>query len=393
MLRKLPAKSNLSLRNIAIAIAMGLVVLGAGTVFVLSRKASQSVSTEKSASLLASTTQQTKVLALGRLEPEGKILKIAGLMGAKIRNLEVEEGEIAKHRQILAYLDTYPEMLARRNLAASQVKELQNRLRSDTALSEVEIRLAQSQMRQVDAPKSQELQSQEAAIRQSQAALQQAIVIRDRNDRLYREGAVSQEDLEIKQLLVVQLQEKLIQDKTKLNQLLAVRGADRQTAKKTIERSQASLLQVNSRSGLDSAIQNLKLADAQLEQTIIRAPRAGQVLKIFAHAGEAITDRGILELGNTQRMNAIAEVYETDIHRVKVGQRATITSAALPAPITGTVTLIGQTVFKNNIVGDDPSARADARVVEVKVRLDQSQRILGLSNLQVDVQIDLNSSQ
>jgi HlyD family secretion protein len=391
MLRKLPAQSNLSLRNITLA--AGLSVLGIGTVFALSRKALQSVSTESPASLRASSPQQTKVLALGRLEPEGKILKIAGLMGAKIQTLKMEEGEIAKSGQILAYLDTYPEMLARRNLAASQVKELQNRLKSETALNEVEVSLAQSQMRQVDAPKSQELQSQESSIRQSQAALQQAIVIRDRYDRLHREGAVSQEDLELKKLLVVQIQEKLNQDKIKLNQLLAVRGADTQTAKKTIERSQANLLQVNSRSRLDSAIQNLKLADAQLEQTIIRAPRTGQILKIIAHPGEAITDRGILELGNTQRMNAVAEVYETDIRRVKVGQRATIASAALPESITGTVAQIGQTVFKNNIVGDDPSARSDARVVEVKVRLDQSQRIFGLSNLQVDVQIDLNSSQ
>jgi len=45
--------------------------------------------------------------------------------------------------------------------------------------------------------------------------------------------------------------------------------------------------------------------------------------------------------------------------------------------------------FKNNVLDDDPAANADSRVVEVKVRLDNSQMVEALTNLQVDVRINV----
>ena len=38
-------------------------------------------------------------------------------------------------------------------------------------------------------------------------------------------------------------------------------------------------------------------------------------------------NKGILELGQTQQMYVVAEVYETDIKKVRLGQKAIITSA------------------------------------------------------------------
>ena len=49
-------------------------------------------------------------------------------------------------------------------------------------------------------------------------------------------------------------------------------------------------------------------------------------------------------------------------------------------------------IFKNNVLDDDPAANADARVVEVKIRLQDSQLVEALTNLQVDVRIDVKSS-
>ncbi|WP_160166308.1 hypothetical protein [Calothrix sp. PCC 7507] len=43
-------------------------------------------------------------------------------------------------------------------------------------------------------------------------------------------------------------------------------------------------------------------------------------------------------------------------------------------------------------MGDDPTANSDVRVVEVKIQLKQSQLVAFLSQLQVDVQIDLSST-
>jgi HlyD family secretion protein len=46
------------------------------------------------------------------------------------------------------------------------------------------------------------------------------------------------------------------------------------------------------------------------------------LIEIHTYPGERVGADGILELGRTDEMVAIAEVYETDIGRVRKGQRA-----------------------------------------------------------------------
>jgi len=84
-------------------------------------------------------------------------------------------------------------------------------------------------------------------------------------------------------------------------------------------------------------------------------------------------------------MYVIAEVYETDIGRVSVGQRAKALSPALEQPLTGTVERIGLKVGRMEALATDPISRADARIVEVEIRLDDSSRASDLTNLQVEV--------
>jgi ABC exporter DevB family membrane fusion protein len=106
-----------------------------------------------------------------------------------------------------------------------------------------------------------------------------------------------------------------------------------------------------------------------------------------------IGSKGIVELGQTQQMYVNAEVYETDIYRIKLGQKATITSQSLPGQLEGTVEEIGLAIGKKDVLGTDPVADINARVVEVKVRLkpDSSQKVAKLTNLQVKVFIDTST--
>jgi len=128
-------------------------------------------------------------------------------------------------------------------------------------------------------------------------------------------------------------------------------------------------------------------ARAELDLSLVRAPIAGQVLAIHARAGERPGSEGIVELGRTGEMYAVAEVYETDISRVREGQRATITSPALPEPLTGRVEKVGLQVGKMDVLDADPVAKTDARVVEVKIRLDGSPDFPLFTYLQVKVEI------
>ena len=88
-------------------------------------------------------------------------------------------------------------------------------------------------------------------------------------------------------------------------------------------------------------------------------------------------------------MYAIAEVYETDICMVKIGQEAMVQSPALKKAIPGIVENIGLLVFKNKIVNIDPYSDVNVRVVEVQIRLLESKLLESLTNHQVHVKIKL----
>ncbi len=81
----------------------------------------------------------------------------------------------------------------------------------------------------------------------------------------------------------------------------------------------------------------------------------------------------------------VAEVYESDLPRVKPGQPVRITSPALAQPLQARVGQIGAIVLRQKVINTDPSANNDNRVVEVRAPLTPGSnvRARGLTNLQV----------
>ncbi len=137
----------------------------------------------------------------------------------------------------------------------------------------------------------------------------------------------------------------------------------------------------------------LVAARARLALQEVRAPIAGQVLEIHARAGERIGDAGVLALGETARMMAVAEVYETDVAGLTSGGRARITSPALPVPIEGEIERVGLWIGRQDVLDTDPVAKIDSRVVEVRIRLapespELAALVSRLTHLQVEVEIE-----
>ena len=143
------------------------------------------------------------------------------------------------------------------------------------------------------------------------------------------------------------------------------------------------------RTALDIAKADLAAARAQLELAVVRAPMRAQVLEIHAYPGERVGAEGIMELGRTDRMYAVAEVYETDISQIKAGQKARVTTSAMTAPLVGTVERISLKVGRLDAVGADPIAKTDARVVEVFILLEDSEAVARFTNMQVKVEIQI----
>ncbi len=140
-------------------------------------------------------------------------------------------------------------------------------------------------------------------------------------------------------------------------------------------------------SRISAAAARVTRFETELERSFVRAPFAGRVIDVRRRPGEIVGVEGILELARVDQMQAIAEVFEADVRRVRVGQRALVRSPALPQDLAGTVTRIRPKVQKLDQIGDDPVARKDGRIVEVEIKLDDGRLAANLTNLQVEVEI------
>lgn len=342
---------------------------------------------------------RTLVSALGRLEPKGGVLDVGIPLGSIVETVLVQAGDQVTEGEVLAYLNGYRERLANRDLISSQVQEAERQLSTSLAFEQSQVEAAQVNLAMTDGPQTEAIQAQEALIRRLEVQRDQAQTDFRRDEQLYQAGAIAEQDLDRSQSQVNQLQQELNQARATLGQLQATRRQVIDNAQADVQVAQANLNQVLGRNQLESIRRNLALAEAQLEQMVIRAPQNGQVLRILTATGESAIDNGfgggsLLQLGNTAEMYAVAEVYEADVSLLRVGQRATVISRnqAFPDEIRGTVEVIGQQIFKNNILNDDPAALNDARVVEVKIRLDPISSATLLTNLQVDIQIDVGAT-
>ncbi len=329
------------------------------------------------------------VTALGRVEPKGEVITISGTNGSRISELLVREGQQVKQGEILAYLEDHDEKLAERNLAASQLAETQMRYDSATKYSEAQIQEAKTRIEQIKTPQSFEVDAQKATVKQLSAELETAKKDYDRNQFLVDEGAISEEILDEKSVAYFSKKAELENAQAQLAQFTETRSTDLQNAEAQLMSAQAQLGQTQSEIDVQSAQSNLELTEARLERTIIRAPRPGKVLDIAAYSGESIDENGILQLGNIEQMYVVAEIYESDIGKVKLGQQAVISDSSLPRNIKGTVERISSQIGKNDVLDNDPAADVDSRVIEVRIRLNEasSSLVADLINLQVDVEI------
>tara|TARA_B100000214_G_scaffold292318_1_gene222036 strand:- start:554 stop:1405 length:852 start_codon:yes stop_codon:yes gene_type:complete len=111
-----------------------------------------------------------------------------------------------------------------------------------------------------------------------------------------------------------------------------------------------------------------------LEQTQLKSPIDGIVLQILAREGERPDSSGVLNVGSNQLMEALIEVYESDIERVQMGQAVELISenGGFNGSLKGQVILISPQVRQRRVLSTDPTGDADSRVIEVRVKLDNS---------------------
>jgi HlyD family secretion protein len=375
----------------AVAVALGLAVLGLSQV--LNRPTAKQANPAPVASLPSASG--AKITALGRIEPAGEVVKVGGPSGERIGRLLVKEGQTVTRGQPIAYLESYDEQLANRNVSQSQLNDALAQFNSEQQYGAAQIAEAKTRRSQANTPKLKELAAQTATIARIQSELDIAKTDLQRFQRLQVSGAVSKQDLDDKKLIYQTKTGQLKEAEAQLARIQQERDTSMMNADAQMQSAQANQVRSQAQTKIDTARSNLNLAQAKLDRTIIRAPQSGQILKVLKKQGEALEPstggtsggQGIVELGNTSQMYVVAEVYETDVSRARVGQSAVISSSAFPGEIKGIVERVGLKIGKNDVTNTDPAANTDTRVVEVKIRLLNSRPVANLTNLQVQVVI------
>jgi HlyD family secretion protein len=337
--------------------------------------------------------QRNMVAALGRIEPSSEIVNLgAGSSPDRLDSLMVERGDLVKKSQVLGYLAGYAEQIAQRDVFKSQLEEARLRLSTQLDLDRARVEAAEVHQRQVLEVEPQGIAAQEATIASLEAKSANDKSVLDAQQQLMARGTGTRRQTEDQNSLVLQDEASLNAARAHLSELRLQFEIHKIEAAVQIRVARATLDHMQSEVPLASIERQIALAEARARRLTVIAPIDGRILNILVKPGEEITTGPILAMGDTERMRAVAEVYETDIARVRVGQVARISSRALANPVRGKVVRIGSMIFKNDILNIDPAARADARVVEVWIDLDEPAATAQLTNLTVDVRIDTSEA-
>lgn len=370
------------------------------------------------------------ISALGRLEPEGEVVKVSTSgNNAKVQELLVNEGDKIEKGQIIAILDTQKRLQANVEKAKQQIKVAQANLaqvkagakQGEINAQQAEInKLRMQRLRDIDTQKAEiaRLEAQKdrdkevnlATVERLKADLDNTKKECDRYTELFKEGGISESTKDSKCLAYKTSEERVKEAQATLKRIEETTTEQIKSANSTLNRiKETGREQINSamatlnkisevrpedikiaQSEVENAIAALKQAEADLDLVYIKAPFSGQVLKIYTKPGEIVNANGIIELGKTGQMYAIAEVYESDIGKVTPGKTAIITSKGFKWKLKGVVNSTGLKVAKKDVLNTDPAADVDARIVEVKIKINpqDSEKVRALTYLKVEIRIN-----
>ena len=96
--------------------------------------------------------------------------------------------------------------------------------------------------------------------------------------------------------------------------------------------------------------------EVDLFDSKLRSPINGVILKVYTREGERPGAEGVLQVGSVHRMEALIEVYESDISRVFLGQNVSLTSenGGFSGSLKGRVNQISPRVSQRVVLATDP---------------------------------------
>jgi HlyD family secretion protein len=337
-----------------------------------------------------------RVVAQGRIVPAGGIFNVIAPPGQLIEQVLVKESDpVVADETRLAVLAGETALGLQTELVDAQSQDAMRELDQKILAAENGLLTAKSAVETALLQQSQAEQAIDLSVAEKQISAAYAKISRlqslagDPDTMLY----VSQSALSDQQLKIDQFRSDL--DAAKRKQTAAIEAARlavevSEKSKDAARKSLQSLLGLRKENKSVEITQ--KIADDRLQKARITAPVDGTVLKVFVKNGEAISNTPLMQIGNLNEMECVAEVVDRLVGGVEIGQSVSLTSPALSREIRGTVSNIGRFVGKGTMLAPSPLALVDRKTVDVRIKINAEDVELAskLVNLQVDVEIDTN---
>lgn len=301
------------------------------------------------------------IAAPGRVEPVSEEVRVGAELSGKLRAVSVAEGDRVQAGQVIAVLEN-DDYRARVSLAEAQL-----------ALKESELR------RVVNGARQQERREALAAIQEAEAVMENARVEQHRRQTGFAQGVFAKEEADRaeREFGVAKARYAAAVERHALIDDEA-REEDRSRAEADVQLARARLAE----------------ARALLEKTVVRAPLRGMVLRQHLKQGETFSDQRdipIFTLGDDSVLRVRMDVDETDVSRVRTGQRAYVTADAFGGEkFWGRVVRVGELLGRKNILTDRPAERVDTKVLETLIELEDGRKLR--PGLRVDAYIILHDA-
>jgi HlyD family secretion protein len=321
--------------------------------------------TSKAAGLRETTVRigdlDDHIAARGRVEGISEEIKVTSKLAGRLKEVSVEEGNHLKRGEVIAILEN-DDLLAAVHAAEAQLKDAEARLE-----------------KVLNGARPQERDEARATMEEARAGEENTRSQYDRWSTLYKQGGyVSKERVE----------------EIESNWKMAKGRLDAATERYRLITAPPRHEDVDmARAQAANARAELEASRVNYDNSFIRAPIAGVVLKKYLKPGESIIafDRSsapVISMTDDSILRVRAEVDETDVNKIRLGQRAAITADAYGSRIfQGAVVRIGNSIGKKNIRTDDPTEKVDTEVLETLVQLDPNERMQ--VGLRVDVRIQI----
>jgi HlyD family secretion protein len=284
----------------------------------------------------------------GRVEPVSEDIKIGSELSGKLRSVNVEEGDSIRKGQVLAVLEN-------------------DDYRAQVRSAEAEVGGKEATLRKVlNGARLQERSEAWSSVRAAQAVEENASSDMERRQKLYAAGVISREELDryVREYNVAKAQ---YQESVERHSLVDDRAREEDVAF-----AQADLQLARAR---------LADARAKYEKTLIRSPIDGTVLRKHHRNGESVSNSStvpdpIVTIGDKNVLRVRVDVDETDVNRVRVGQKAYVTADAYGTrKFWGRVVRVGELLGPKNVRTDEPTERVDTKILETLVELDSGARL------------------